>query len=124
LHCLHTSVLLASLLPSRLPWMFNALCIIGVILSAYYSYRALRRELHAHRGMRWVWQEADRWYDVVAASEWRMQPNYFLTPWLIILNLRNIDNQRRTLLIWHDQLTIACYRTLYRQLKFWRAQDD
>lgn len=121
---LHATVLLASMLPSRLPWMINALWMAGVIISAYCSYRTLQQQQLTRRGMRWVWQDTDRWYDIVTASEWRMRPDYFLTPWLIVLSLRNDVKQRRTLLVWQDQLSAECYRALYRQLKFWRAPDD
>ncbi len=118
---LHSIVLLAMLLPNRLPVWLNGLLLIGIILHAVRIYFVQKNVPHTAA---WVWQDMDCWHERATDRTWQMEPDYFLTTWLIIIPLRDSMHRRYRLLIWKDQLGDDYYKALYRRLKFYREQKS
>lgn len=118
---LHSIILLALLIPSRLPAWMNGLLLLGVILHAVWMVFSRK---YVPQSTGWVWLDTDRWYERATDQSWQMEPDYFLTTWLIIIPLRDSLRRRYRLPVWKDQLGDDCYKALYRRLKFYRVQKS
>lgn len=119
----HAVGLLAALWPSSVPLFFQLITTACVLSSAVWFYRQTRREFLSDKWPVWIWRDTQHWRDL-SNNTWQLLSNYFLSPWLIIIRLKNTDGKIDTVRIWRDQLTVSDYRKLYRRLKFARAQPD
>lgn len=108
---LHGSVVLLLLLA---PWPVNytplwLLLLILTLLESVRSQRRIRRRcgtLSWQSGRQWYWRE----------QRWQRQAAPWITPWMILLTLRNSGGQRERLWLFADAMSAAEWRLLRQRL--------
>ncbi len=69
------------------------------------------------------WGGDGRWRDL-QGGEWALHGESFVTPWLVILQLRNASGRRLTLVLPDDTLAADLHRRLRVRLRFSRSPAE
>ncbi|HHC74912.1 MAG TPA: hypothetical protein ENK78_07535 [Thiothrix sp.] len=108
-----------------LSWSFygeiRVLCLLAILLSAYYDIQHYLQQAHRSSVLRAVWDEEGEWE--VLLADYRVQAvqlssTSLITPWLMCLRFQSLEaNKRYTLLLFADALSVETLRQLRLRLR-------
>ncbi|MGV6808830.1 MAG: protein YgfX [bacterium] len=101
-----------------LSWSFygeiRVLCLLAILLSAYYEIQHYLQQVHRSSVLRAVWDEDGEWQLLLAdyrVQSVQLSPKSLLTPWLMCLRFHSLEtNKRYTLLLFADALSAETLR--------------
>lgn len=116
----HLLAIVALGIPSAVPLSIRLTIIILLVFSAlYYLYKY--QQSSAFKSI-WVWQKGNSWIEVSKGNNriWQCQQSNLITPWFVIVRLRN-EHNTYSLLITKDQCQKNLFRRLSVRLKYFQG---